>query len=95
MTPDEACNAVDRYIASAKEVMQRRMDLALREIAQLRPWQVGKARQIACKTLGIGPYWRCDGRPRTFVGFYAAYWWNDFLSWCRRLKFRWKNRRPL
>jgi hypothetical protein len=84
MTPDRAIETVDRYIADAKEHMRQVQQLALERIYHLRWWQVGKAQQLAGKALGWGPYWRHDGRPKTFLGFWMKRVWGDVAAWWRR-----------
>ena len=60
MSQEDVRNAIDNvnnFINNAKEIMSRRMEEALREIAKLEPNESYKSKDIAEKALGIGKYW--------------------------------------
>ena len=64
MTPEEACDFVNRFISDAQLDGLDRFDFALRKIAKLPFWKSWRSQQIAEQALGIGPYWNSSmGEP--------------------------------
>ena len=54
---DEAKENVAKFLGNAKGIMLDRMDKTLREIDNLRWWELWKCRRMARKCLGIGEFW--------------------------------------
>lgn len=63
MDPEEAKETVGEFLRRARERWLDEADAALVTIANLRWWEIWKARDIAEKALGIGKYWNEGFKP--------------------------------
>ncbi len=80
MTPEEAAKVVENLIGQARERVWNKMEHGLYRIIRL-PWwkRMFMAKQIACESLGCGPYW--SGTPGVGNSISPKNLWEYFLGY--------------